>query len=408
MDGVKNEAWQSMCHPEPGAAPPAHRPDNRRPVKEPPSQMSQPSNVAALAASAPEWPSQATVRAREDTAYYPAFDWLRGGLAATVMLFHDHVIRWTHAGSFAVEVFFALSGWLIGGILLQLSREELPRFFFNRAIRIWVPYFIALGLVLAASLLKDSIGLKWLEFVAYKVTFVYNLFGPPQLGTAEQFMPLGGTANHFWSVNAEEQFYLLAPLLLVLAARRGGRSVALWLLVAGVAWIAQYYSSIVFGVLAAVAVRRFGPFHETPVGRAVLAVVAAASLWAIVQGASFEHLKAVCGVSLVLLLAFKGRKRTLGGIVGGMSYPLYLNHWIGVYAGNVLMSPFGLRDSPARQALAALLNVAFAVALYWWVDRRLLAQRRAWFTPERGRTVTALAYATTACGVVFGVVLLLR
>lgn len=356
----------------------------------------------------PAAPARAAAQAAEEGAYYPAFDWLRGGLAATVMLFHDRVIGWSHAGSFAVEVFFALSGWLIGGILLHLAREDLTRFFFNRAIRIWVPYFIALSLVLAASLLKDPLTAKWLEFVVYKATFVYNLFGPPQLGTAEQFMPLGGTANHFWSVNAEEQFYLLAPLLLVLAAQRGGRSVLLWLLLAGVAWIGQYYSSIVFGVLAAVAVRRFGPFHESLSGRVVLALVAAGSLWAIVQGASFEHLKAVCGVSIVLLLAFRGRKRMLGGIVGGMSYPLYLNHWIGVYAGNVLMSPFGLRDSPMRQVLAALINIGFAVALYWWVDRRLLAQRRAWFTPERGRTVTAWAYATTACGVAFGVVLLLR
>lgn len=352
-----------------------------------------------LAAQAAARPAS---HAAEEGAYYPAFDWLRGALAATVMLFHDRVIGWAHAGSFAVEVFFALSGWLIGGILLHIHREDLTRFFFNRAIRIWVPYFLAFGLVLAASLLKDALTWKWLEFVVYKATFVYNLFGPPQLATAEQFMPLGGTANHFWSVNAEEQFYLLAPLLLVLAARRGGRTVALWLALAGVAWIGQYYSSIVFGVLAAVAVHRFGPFHETPAARVVLAVVAAASFWAIVQGASFEHLKALCGISIVLLLAFKGRKRTLGAIVGGMSYPLYLNHWIGVYAGNVLMSPFGLRDAPARQLLAAVINVGFAVALYWYIDRRLLAQRGAWFTPERGRTITAWAYATTGCGVLFG------
>lgn len=370
--------------------------------------MPQPSNAAALAVGTTEWSSQATVRAHEETEYYPAFDWLRGALAATVMLFHDRVISWSHAGSFAVEVFFALSGWLIGGMLLHVERKDLTRFFFNRAIRIWVPYFLALALVLGASVLKDPLTWKWLEFVVYKATFVYNLFGPPQLGAAEQFMPLSGTANHFWSVNAEEQFYLLAPLLLVLAARRGGRSVALWLLLAGVAWIAQYYSSIVFGVLAAVAVHRFGPFHEKPVARVVLAVAAAASLWAIVQGASFEHLKAICGISIVMLLAVKGRKRTLGSVVGGMSYPLYLNHWIGVYAGNVLMSPFGLRDAPLRQVIAAVINIGFAVALYWWVDRRLLAQRRAWFTPERGRRVTAWAYATTACGVVFGMVLLLR
>jgi len=39
-------------------------------------------------------------------------------------------------------------------------------------------------------------------------------------------MPLKGTGNHFWSINAEEQFHLFAPLLLTIFARFGGRSIS--------------------------------------------------------------------------------------------------------------------------------------------------------------------------------------
>src|SRR6266508_6836356 len=75
---------------------------------------------------------------------YPLFDWLRFVLASAVVLGHTKIITWSPAGNLSVQVFFALSGWLIGGILLETKRDELPRFFFNRTTRIWLPYFFAI------------------------------------------------------------------------------------------------------------------------------------------------------------------------------------------------------------------------------------------------------------------------
>ena len=72
--------------------------------------------------------------------YFPAFDWLRLILAMTVALAHDGLPMDHRAANFAVQVFFALSGWLIGGILFDSDRGKLPRFYFNRATRIWAPY----------------------------------------------------------------------------------------------------------------------------------------------------------------------------------------------------------------------------------------------------------------------------
>jgi peptidoglycan/LPS O-acetylase OafA/YrhL len=72
---------------------------------------------------------------------YPLFDWLRFLLASVVVLGHANFVTWDHAGNLAVQVFFALSGFLIGGILLTTRRAELPHFFFNRATRIWIPTF---------------------------------------------------------------------------------------------------------------------------------------------------------------------------------------------------------------------------------------------------------------------------
>ena len=93
---------------------------------------------------------------------------------------------------------------------------------------------------------------KWLEIVFYDFTSVFNLFGLPQIRQYQWAMPLDGTGGHFWSVNAEEQFYLLAPLVLVLLPSRHGRRVITWIVIALVAWVSRCYASIAFGVLAAV------------------------------------------------------------------------------------------------------------------------------------------------------------
>lgn len=329
-------------------------------------------------------------------AYYPGFDWLRAVLAGVVMLYHDKLLPWSHSGNLAVQVFFALSGWLIGSILLNTQSAGLPRFFFNRAVRIWAPYFLALGLVLAASLLREPVTAHWLEFVAYKATFVYNLFGATQLPDAAKAMPLWGTANHFWSVNAEEQFYLLAPLLLVLAP--WGRSVPLWSAIALAAWLTDTYAAIVFGVLAAIVVRERPDLHlrHCPL-ILVMGVASAAAL-----PFAYRLAAAPFSVCVVLLLARTGERSEFGALMGGMSYPLYLNHWIGVFVGNALLGPFGMKDSPLRVVLAVVLNVSLAIALYLLVDRQLLARRGALFTAERGLVAMLAGYGLACTGLAFG------
>jgi peptidoglycan/LPS O-acetylase OafA/YrhL len=331
--------------------------------------------------------------------YYPFFDYLRIILACVVMLGHDKVINIPHSGNLSVQVFFALSGWLIGGILLNLKTADLPRFYFNRAIRIWVPYYIALTLLLCASLLKEPVTYKWFEFVFYKASFVYNLFGPPQLAAAKDLMPLNGTGNHFWSVNAEEQFYLIAPLFLVAMAARFGRNIATWIIFSVTAWWFEIYSSIIFGVLAAVIANRIGSFQLLITVRIALYVIFASSISGLYYGIDYEKLAPIFAICLVLLLAVQGKQHKIGKLLGGMSYPLYLNHWIGVFAGNVMLSPFGLRDSPERQIISIIINLAVSAALYWLIDRRILLMRSQLFSDTRAKTAMYSGYASVIAGI---------
>lgn len=338
--------------------------------------------------------------------YYPGFDYLRIILATTVAMVHSGLTIWEPSANLAVQVFFALSGWLIGGILLKATPQDLPRFYFNRAARIWIPYFVAIALLVIASLLKEQVTPKWLEFVFYKITFVYNLFAPQQLALFKSEMPLDGTGHHFWSICAEEQFYLIAPFLLVVIPSRIGRSIWFWMLVALVANASSYWSyfgSISLGVLAAVVRQKAGDWHTSTVAKAALAA-SGTTIFAATYFGQFDYrvgapLFAVC---LVLLLAQPGKHSLFAAWVGGISYPMYLNHWIGVFIANAAFKPLGLKDSLLCRLSGVAIALVVAAILYALVDRTIRQNRDRYFVILRGKIAAALGFGLVAVGLVGG------
>ncbi|MBL1321897.1 MAG: acyltransferase [Methylophaga sp.] len=338
--------------------------------------------------------------------YFLLFDWLRIILAIIVALGHDDVIQWQHAGNLSVQVFFALSGWLIGGILLGTKEEELPRFFFNRVTRIWIPYLIAIFLMICASFLKDDLTAKWLEIVFYKITFVYNLFGTSQLEEFKHLMPLQGSVSHFWSICAEEQFYLLAPLIIVLMPVRIGKSLLLWLIISMLAISFNAYAAIALGVLASILKASFGNWHMSNKSIVLLCISLFMSItFMYVESTLYIYVAPIFSIVLVLLLARPGPKNKISQFLGGMSYPFYLNHWIGIFCAHAILDPFGMRDGSLSKVIALALNLIIAAVLYYLVDSNIRKYRTSWFTFSRGISSTVAAYGLMIMGLFGGLVI---
>ena len=338
--------------------------------------------------------------------YYPAFDYLRITLAVVVASSHAGILTWKPAGDFSVQIFFALSGWLVGGILLRSSPSELPRFYYNRSARIWIPYFLAIFILIAVSLFfREPVTAKWIEFIVYKFTFVYNFFGPPQLAHFVNAMPLKGTGNHFWSICAEEQFYLVAPLLIT--ALPMGRSPLFWLaLFAGLLFsrFGGYFSSIALGVFAAASIQWTGNWHQRPVTIMCL-LTFAISIFGLMffDMISYAVAAPAVAVSIVMALAQPGLQSRLAGFLGGISYPMYLNHWLGVFIANYLFAVTGIMDRMAWRILSVLFALIIASFLYLIVDVNVRRYRNGFFTPARGRSLAAIGYGLLAAGFVFGI-----
>jgi peptidoglycan/LPS O-acetylase OafA/YrhL len=123
-----------------------------------------------------------------------------------------------HIGWIGVQLFFALSGFLITGILLDTKRREgyLRAFYARRALRIFPLYYLVViawtvvaPLVLA---LPDTIRH---EIVAYRLWYVAYL--------SNWLMPWGEITGlpHFWSLGVEEQFYAVWPFVVLWLGPRG-------------------------------------------------------------------------------------------------------------------------------------------------------------------------------------------
>jgi peptidoglycan/LPS O-acetylase OafA/YrhL len=113
-------------------------------------------------------------------------------------------------GWIGVDLFFVLSGYLIGGQLLApIARNrsiELGRFFARRALRILPAYLVVLAIYVFLP--------SWRE---YSEMFPFWKF----LLSVQNIGLRGGTAfSHAWSLGVEDQFYLLLPLILLLIIRR--------------------------------------------------------------------------------------------------------------------------------------------------------------------------------------------
>ena len=159
--------------------------------------------------------------ARTRLRYVPALDGLRGIAVAVVLLFHAD-LSFAQGGHLGVTVFFTLSGFLITSLLLverqSTGRIDLRRFWGARARRL-IPAmllcFPLVALLVHTSSRPAGDGLLWDATAA--LAWVANWRFVLDQQTYADLFSLPSPFQHFWSLAVEEQFYVVFPLLVVLA-----------------------------------------------------------------------------------------------------------------------------------------------------------------------------------------------
>lgn len=318
-------------------------------------------------------------------------------------------------GSIAVLVFFAVSGFVIAEAIEAHYRGRAQAFLINRAIRIFPPLFGALiaTIALVAVLLTrgplaspdmtETQALTWAVLSPANIigNFAHAIPGMKLLGLNAEY-PLIALA---WSIRTELMFYLVMGLA-VLAPVRLYRPVLLTMAVVGfvlfgfnaitdkgpdslmfipffIFGVAVFYAlagsrlAIVLSGLAAVAslmafvtdgnelhpllVAAYGPL-DMPVRTAILAVLLA---------------------SIPLLAVLKaGAFYRTDRLLGDLSYPLYLNHILVMYA----VRAFWPQLSWGGLALSVLAALIVSYAMYRLIEPGLNTLRD---KVRGGRTLVA-------------------
>lgn len=149
---------------------------------------------------------------KDNVIYFKEIDILR--FFAFLMVFSSHFfakvdlnISVSVFGLWGVDLFFVISSFLIFYLLIKeqdkFNSIEIKKFFIRRVLRIWPLYYLS---IILAYMLTD---IK-LDALPSFLTFNYNHFM-----IFDRFSSDHEPLTHLWSLCLEEQFYLIAPLIVV-------------------------------------------------------------------------------------------------------------------------------------------------------------------------------------------------
>jgi len=368
--------------------------------------------------------------------HQPALDGLRGVAIVVVVLFHLDV-GWLRGGFLSLTLFFTLSGFLIGTIVLHeltaTGRFSLRRFWARRARRLLPGALVTLAAIgIARSVSSHLAATSGTDLVAAAVDVANWHFIADHRSYADLFTG-PSAALHFWSLSIEEQFYLAGGLVVWLLARRRPARPALVIgtgaaVIAAVSWSLPaiaglgidrtYYGTdtrageLMVGVAmaawcaspdrrAAIAHRRW----LAPVG--LLAAAASAALWA-TQHTGTAGLRRgllplaamLSGVVILAALAGGGplaracRARPLVA-AGRVSYAWYLVHWPVIVVADQLSA-----DRSVARTVGLLAGTLLVAGLLTSAVERPVRRRRLRGRPLAAAftAVVALIAATVAIG----------
>ena len=352
-------------------------------------------------------------------------DFLRAGAIIMVLIFHitqqyaDSLAgfwRYAQVGKFGVDLFFALSGYLIGGLFFDeknnSSKVLIPRFIYRRVSRTVPPYLVAL-------------------LISYLAVYFYR-------NQSFDFGYLFFLQNYYeqipfflisWSLCVEEHFYLILPFVLSFIfwlVKKPSLAVAGFLLALSLVplWLRWHYQDITpesFGFYTTATHLRFDPlilgvgfaylsiyfnqlvqvFCRMQVMIYVLTVVLLLSYswwpreWMYSVGSYLYGLMfALCVVLASENKSWVVSKSKLIYMIAVSSYAIYLTHALTIHIMTRVFNYIGINNVLFQFTLTAITACLVGYVFYALIEKPILQWRRIHIPSYRTANKTS-GYVTT-------------
>lgn len=349
--------------------------------------------------------------------YFNSLDGLRAISIVAVILCHSRLraSALLEQGAMGVELFFAISGFLITTLLLrEKSRTgtiSLRGFYVRRTLRIFPAYYATIALYLLVVTLFErhtAAGVGFYDNLPKFLTYTSNWWTDPRQITNERRI-----FYFAWSLATEEQFYLVWPWFVAFAPRRWIPILAMcgmlaahlgaeWAVGAGllpksplpVRILLSISSPICLGCLAAYVLhdpRGFqaaslmaGRRWSAPLGTAALLVQLNVGAPDLAIDISMVYLVVACVIRQDHPLRALLENRAVR-YVGAISYGMYLFHMLAMNAGRRLAPVATANSVFVRFVLAVGISILFASISHRYFERRCLALKDRLPTPAPSR-----------------------
>ena len=161
--------------------------------------------------------------------YRPEIDGLRAIAVGLVVLYHAQItilgIKPFQGGFVGVDIFFVISGYLITSIILKeiiFTGTFSFQYFYERRIRRIIPallFVILISLPFSYLILLPHNLIEFSKSIFFSIGFSSNFYfhysGQEYNGPNNLLLPF----LHTWSLSVEEQYYIIFPLILMIAFR---------------------------------------------------------------------------------------------------------------------------------------------------------------------------------------------
>jgi len=317
--------------------------------------------------------------------YWRELDGLRAVCIIFTIANHTRGKYWFINGTIGVDVFFALSGFLITTLLIRERNKTglicLPCFYIRRFFRITPLYYLTVALYFPAV---------WIAWRATHDPRGLHNFGsalPWLLAFCSEFRPdeAGATFGHAWTLGIEEKYYIIWPLIFgsVAAISRTKLRLIMFLPLA-ILWpyesMFRGYVALLCGSLLAFAVSTEGSrAHKIVMTTSTHVWFGAMSIGYLVTFVIPDHrtnlLISIPATAFIAAITLKERdvyKRLLStpGIwqLGTLTYAIYLCHRLVGHVVEQLFDKFHLRSGLGEFAVVYFMAVAVGYGLHRSVE----------------------------------------